>query len=183
MQLPTSIPEHDPSGLWALQLELLALAEQLVGERDSSKNIYQPAFHENGPHLRNTPTLDGAFAELGLGSKVSWPIVVFEMAHETIHLLNPTVSCTNWLEEGVAVEFSLYAQGQYGLSIHSLQSGPYLEALEMVRTLPGGTFSAAYRVRESAGSLNAATFEQLSTLFPTCESTGLRQLSKICVPR
>ncbi len=183
MQLPTSIPEHDYPGLWALQQELLTLAEKLLGERDRTKTIYQPVFHDNGPHLRNTPTLDGAFAELSPTSKIYWPTVVYEMAHETIHLLNPTVSNTNFLEEGVAVEFSIYAQGLYGLAAQVPQSGNYLEALQLTRALPGGTFPAAYRARAIAGSLNAVTFEQLCVLFPACYSADLRRLSERCVPR
>jgi len=183
MRLPTSVPEYDPSGLWALQQELLALAEQLLGKRDQTKTIYQPTFHENGPHIRNTPNLDGAFVELGNGSKVYWPTVVYEMAHETVHLLNPTVSHTNWLEEGVAVEFSIYAQSLFSLAIQAPESGPYLEALQTVRALPGGTFSGAYRVRAVAGGLNSVTFEQLCALFPTSEPAGLRRLSEKCIPR
>ncbi len=183
MKLPNSVPETDPSALWALQQELLGLAEQLVGKRDQSKRIFQPTFHENGPHIRNTPSLDGAFVELGSGSKVYWPTVVYEMAHETIHLLNPTVGYTNWLEEGVAVEFSIHVQREFGLLIQSPSSGPYREALEMVRVLPDGVFRAAYRVREVSGSLSAASFELLSSLFSGFDLTVLRRLAEQCVPR
>jgi len=184
MKLPTSVPEADPPGLWRLQQLLLEWAEQLIGQRDQSKKIYQPAFHENGPHIRNTPSLDGAFVELGRGSKVYWPTVIFEMAHETVHLLNPVAGYTNWLEEGVAVEFSIHAQQQFGLSsIQSPQSGPYHEALEMVRSLPDGTFKSAYRIREASGSLSSVTFEQLCVLFPAHNPECLRKLSEQCIPR
>lgn len=184
MKLPTSIPEADPSGLRWLQQLLLGWAEQLIGQRDRSKKIYQPTFHANGPHIRNTPSFDGAFVELGSGSKFYWPTVVFEMAHETVHLLNPVAGYTNWLEEGVAVEFSIHAQQQFGLSpIQSPQSGPYHEALEMVRSLPDGAFSSAYRIRKVSGSLSSVTFEQLCVLFPSHETAYLRKLSEQCVPR
>ncbi len=184
MQLPTTVPETDPSGLWALQGQLITLAEQLVGQRDRTKTIYQPSFHDDGPRLRNTPTLDGAFVELGRGSKVYWPTVVYEMAHETIHLLNPTVGHTNWLEEGVAVAFSVHAQSLCRLQqIQTPNSGPYFEALELVRALPGGPFVAARRVREFARALNAITTEQLRELFPDTDPVDLGQLSKKCIPR
>lgn len=184
MNLPTSVPEHDPSGLWSLQGHLLELAEKLLGERDKSKQIHQPAFHDNGPHIRNTPSFDGAFVELGNGSKVYWPTVVYEMAHETVHLLNPIAGYTNWLEEGIAVEFSIYAQQEYGLSrIQYPQSGPYHDALELVRSLPEGALRSAHRVREAIGSLSSATFEQLSSMFPTHDPDNLRKLSAQCVPR
>jgi hypothetical protein len=184
MQLPTSLPESDPSNLWAMQNTLLMMAENLVGARDKTKNIYQPTFHENGPQIRNTPSFDGAFVELGNGSKADWPTVVFEMAHETIHLLNPIAGYTNWLEEGVAVEFSIYAQNKYELfPIQQPTVGSYFEALQMVRMLLGGSFPAAHRIRAKAGSLGAVTFEQLQDLFPECEATLLRRLSEECKPR
>lgn len=184
MKLPTSVPEADPSGLWWLQQLLLSWAEQLIGLRDRSKKIYQPVFHENGPHVRNTPSFDGAFAELGRGSKVYWPTVVFEMAHETIHLLNPIAGYTNWLEEGIAVEFSIHAQQQFSIvPVQCPQSGPYHEALGMVRSLPDGAFRSAYRVRQALGSLGSATFEQLCILFPAHDPASLRTLSEQCVPR
>jgi hypothetical protein len=183
MRLPISVPKDDPSSLWMLQQELIALAETLLGERDRTKVIYQPSFHEEGPHLRNTPDLSGAFVELGPGSKVYWPTAVYEMAHETVHLLNPVVGHTNWLEEGVAVEFSIYARNVYAVPVQLPESGPYLEALNMVRALPGGTFAAANQVRKAVGSLNAASFQQLCSLFPACDIAYLRRLSEKCVPR
>jgi hypothetical protein len=171
MQLPTSLPESDPSNLWAMQNTLLMMAENLVGARDKTQ-------------IRNTPSFDGAFVELGNGSKADWPTVVFEMAHETIHLLNPIAGYTNWLEEGVAVEFSIYAQNKYELfPIQQPTVGSYFEALQMVRMLLGGSFPAAHRIRAKAGSLGAVTFEQLQDLFPECEATLLRRLSEECKPR
>ncbi|WP_195741998.1 hypothetical protein [Methylobacillus flagellatus] len=184
MQLPTSVPEADSSSLWSLQNILLNWAEELVGMRDQSKKIYQPQFHENGPNIRNTPSFDGAFSELSYASKNYWPTVVYEMAHETIHLLNPMAGYTNWLEEGVAVEFSIYAQQQFNLtSIQSPHSGPYHEALNMVRLLPSGTFCAARHVRDAVGSLGSVTFEQLCDLFPNHDLKDLHKLSEQCIPR
>ena len=82
-------PGQDPSALWSMQLQLLRLAEDTLGPRDASKVIYQPIFVEDGPHIRNTPNLDGAFAELSRNAEGYWPTVVKELAHETVHLLNP----------------------------------------------------------------------------------------------
>ena len=183
MPLPNTIPENDPASLWALQNELIAQAEGLIGKRDQTKKIYQPSFHINGPHICNTPSFDGAFVELGQGSKVYWPTVVYEMSHETIHLLNPVAGPTNWLEEGVAVDFSIYAQKVYGLAIQEPKSGPYFEALQMVRSLPDGTFAAAKRIRVVSGSLSTITFKQLQELFPKSKPTLLQRLSEECIPR
>ena len=41
----------------------LSIAEAALGARDTTTKMYQPSFTYDGPHIRNTPELDGAFAE------------------------------------------------------------------------------------------------------------------------
>jgi hypothetical protein len=166
-----------------MQHYLLGMAESLLGPRDASKKIYQPDFHRNGPLLWNTPSLDGAFVQLSHNAANSWQAVVFEMAHETVHLLNPTVGYTNWLEEGVAVSFSLHALGHFGLPLQPINLLSYQEAHALVKTLPGGEFFVAKSVRESAGALNAVTANHLFSVFPNHDSVVLRKLASQCVPR
>ncbi|WP_286786847.1 MULTISPECIES: hypothetical protein [unclassified Pseudomonas] len=184
MQLPTSIPERDPQSLWSLQSYLLELAESHFGKRDQSKKIYQPTFSVDGPYIYNTPSLDGAFVSLGNNSKSYWPTTLYEMAHETVHLLNPIVGYTNFLEEGAAVEFSIYAQEKFLLdTIKTPENDLYYEALELVRALPGGCFSAAHSIRQEYGSLGSVSYEQLLTLFPSSEKATLLRLAEKCIPR
>ncbi len=151
MRLPATQPVNDPAGLWSLQLELLAMAESLLGPREASKKIYQPQFTDDGPQLRNTRALDGAYVELSRNGQRYWPTVVFEMSHETVHLLNPIPGNTNNLEEGVAVAFSLHVQSSYGISI-PVSMPSYLYALRLVQALPEGPLGAAARVRRQVGS-------------------------------
>ena len=144
---------------------------------DLSKKIYQPKFSDEGPCLRNTPNLDGAFAELSRAAECSWPEVVFEIAHETIHLLNPVIGGTNNLEEGVAVAFSLHVQPSYGVNLQpSIPS--YLHALQLSLMLPEGPFRAAKRVRHRVGALNAVTAHDLRELFPSVEELVLGRLAE-----
>ena len=177
IQLPKTNPVDDPEALWSLQVELLALAESILGRRDLSKKIYQPQFSDDGPCIRNTPNLDGAFAELSRNGECYWPTVVFEMAHETVHLLNPAIGSTNNLEEGVAVAFSLHVQPSYGVNIQP-STPSYLHALQLARMLPGGLLRAAERVRDRAGALNAVTVRDLRDLFPSVEETALERLAE-----
>ena len=125
-------PEHCPAGVWAIQQELLARAEALLGQRDRSKIICQPIFVENGP---NTPDLSGAFAALSMRAAGYWPTVVYELAHETVHLLNPVEGYTNWLEEGVAEAFAV--EMSRILTTHPITTDAsypaYVEALALVR--------------------------------------------------
>lgn len=183
MRLPTTHPIDDAASLWALQQELMRAAENLLGSRDTTKNIFQPTFDDAGPRLRNTPNFDGAFVELSRNAESHWPTVVFELAHETVHLLNPTIGYTNWLEEGVAVEFSIHAQSMFDLQSYMPPGGAYLDALEMVRALPGGTFDAARVVRKVAKSLNAVTHQNLVDLFSGVDKVLLKRLAERCIPR
>lgn len=176
MRLPGTQPVNDPAGLWSLQLELLAMAESVLGPRDASKKIYQPQFTDDGPQLRNTPDLDGAHVELSRNGQGYWPTVVFEMSHETVHLLNPIPGNTNNLEEGVAVAFSLHVQPSYGISI-PVAMPSYLYALRLVQALPGNPLAAAARVRRQSGSLSAATPQSLAGLFPEVDGSVLANLA------
>ncbi|MGZ8247970.1 MAG: hypothetical protein ACXWUF_08030 [Methylomagnum sp.] len=64
MQLPNSVPESDPANLWAIQNNLISIAENLLGKRDRSKTIYQPVFADDGPRIVNAFSLDGAVVKL-----------------------------------------------------------------------------------------------------------------------
>ena len=176
MQLPATQPVNDPVGLWSLQLELLAMAESLLGPRDTSKKVYQPQFTDGGPQLRNTPALDGAYVELSRNGERYWPTVVFEMSHETVHLLNPIPGNANNLEEGVAVAFSLRVQSSYGISIPVVVPS-YLCALRQVQALLEDPLEAGARVRRQVGSLSAATPQCLAELFPEVDGGVLADLA------
>jgi hypothetical protein len=183
VSVPISRPNEDAAALWRLQGELMALAEALLGTRDSAKQICQPVFSERGPCMCNTPALEGAFAELSLNAAGYWPTAIFELAHETVHLLNPTVQHTNWLEEGVAVAFSLHALRHYDLPPQHIALATYREAHELAEALPGGTFAAAKAVRAMAGALNAVNLTHLQVVAPKHDRTQLERLASRCVPR
>ncbi len=176
MRLPATRPIDDPGALWSLQWDLMAEAVTMLGARDEAKKIFQPQFTDGPPGLRNTPGLDGAYVELSPAGRFYWPTVVFEMAHETVHLLNPVVGSTNNLEEGVAVAFSLHIQPRYGISI-PVSEQPYLAALALAGHLPGGALAAGKLVRRRVGSLGSARKEDLADLFPGVESLVLEKLA------
>ena len=177
MQLPETKPRDDPESLWALQIELLEMAQSILGCRDASKRICQPQFTDNGPNIRNTPNFDGAFAELSHGAKCSWPEVVFEMAHETVHLLNPIPGNTNNLEEGVAVAFSLHVQPYYGTCVR-LEDASYLRAFQLASMLPEGPLESGRFARTRFGALSAITTQDLAALFPKVDTAVLESLAE-----
>lgn len=176
----TTRPDNDPQSLWKLQLELLAEAERLLGPRDGSLLLCQPNFAVNGPHIRHTPMRDGVFAELSPNAAGFWPTAVLELAHETVHLLNPVAGAAKYFEEGVAVEFSLHVADSWNLQDgvpHPLPTG-YADALRLVSSLSGGTFSVAANVRESVVALDAVTTEILALLCPGTHQSTLSHLTQ-----
>lgn len=181
MQLPQTSPRSDPVALWALQQQLLSLAEAALGARDTSKKIFQPDFADDGPHIRNTPGLDDAFAELSRNSELYWPTTINEMAHETVHLLDPAPGIGNYLCEGVAVAFSVYAQTTFGLQPQPIGLPSYRRALELVCQLPSGPLKAARQVRTNIGALRLVTTQHLEGLFPDVDRETLSNLASLFV--
>ena len=180
LTLPAAqLPREDPSALWSVQLQLLGLAEHILGQRDTSKTLCQPVFADNGPFIRNTPNLDGAFAELSRNAEIYWPTVVNELAHETVHLLNPKPGIGRWLSEGIAVAFSNYAQRYYGMEPQSINMESYRHSLELVSVLPPDPLTAGRRIRDVCVALDNATPSILYTLFPSVD-TGI--LTELCKP-
>jgi hypothetical protein len=149
-----SLPKDNPSGLWQLQTKLMAEAERLFGARDCTKLIYQPSWDIEGPHLRYTPNKDGAFAELGYISKSDWKWAVYELAHETVHLLDQHGGDrTHILEEGAAVRFSLDMMAKYGFDSTGLpRLDSYKLALTMFNQLDDDPYSVARDCRSICGN-------------------------------
>ena len=174
----TLSPKEDPSAVWSVQLQLLSLADDILGPRDASKTICQPVFADDGPYIRNTPNLDGAFAELSRNAEGYWPTVVNELAHETVHLLNPKPGVGTWISEGVAVAFSNYAQQQFKLEPQRVKKPSYRRSLELVSKLPPDPLTAGRRIREACGTLDNATQSVLETLFPSVDPEALKDLCK-----
>lgn len=175
-------PINDPVEVWRIQLLLIADAESRYGARDATKTICQPVFGPDGPILVNTPDMSGAFARLSNASAGYWPTLVFELAHETVHLLDPIAGVTNYLEEGVASAFSVEMSA---LTSHpqSYTDSAYSAALELVKQLPAPLATSVARIRQICGRLSLVTPEVLSSNFPLLSSSSVRRLCLPCNPR
>ena len=170
VNLPTTEPKNDPAGVWAVQLHLFRIAEDLFGPRDPSIALWQPQFEDAGPNVRFSLDGLGVFAELSTNGESCWPTVIYELAHETVHLLDPGLLGTaNYLEEGIAVAFSIYAQHLYCVDRVQTpcESSKYGLALKLVSALPGQPLLCAGRIRRDIGRFSAVTPQDLVRLFPT----------------
>lgn len=200
MNLPTTLPVDDPEGLWALQLHLLRIAENIFGPRDSTLRSYRPQlgqsesftiltgmeicrpkFTDDGPQVNFDFDSKRVFAELSRNGERYWPTVLYELAHETIHLLNPgTLGTANYLEEGVAVAFAIYAQMWYSIArIQTPEEGSKYEcAFRLVSALPGPLLTNASRIRSDVGRFDAAKRQDLERLFPDVDTQLANDLTR-----
>ena len=136
-----------------------------MGHEIPSYQLCQPEFVNDGPRIRFTPDESGVFAELSPKAWRHWGFAVFQLAHESVHLLDPGRRGTaTYLEEGVAVAFSHHVQPLYGTNIVTNRA-LYRCAHELVKELPSGHL-AADRIRQAVGRLRDATADDLRALFP-----------------
>lgn len=179
MKLPDTTPIDDPAGLWALQLHLLTCAEALFGRRGPSIILCQPRFHDDErPETQFSLDNSGAFAVLGCDAQSDWSYVVHQLAHETVHLLDPVCrGKSNYLEEGVAVSFSLLISRQYGFNFLAPSSGKYGDALKFANELPEGAILSARRIRLTLGKFSGVSADDLVGLFPELNVNVANNLS------
>jgi hypothetical protein len=183
---PQTRPDSGQSApmVWTIQNELLARAESMLGSRNQSKKVYQPIFRSDGPVVVNTPNFDGAFAALSLDAAGYWPTVVYELAHETVHLLDPIAGHTNWLEEGAAVEFSvLMSQSLTSHAMEPASASNYALARSLVAQLPATTLSSIGLLRQRFGALSSITADQIQAAFPNVPEDIAIRLASPCRPR
>ena len=147
-------PKDDDLKVFDLQNELLKEAEILLGSRDSSKKIYHPSWDNDGPHIRYSPSKDGACAELGTNAKNDWMMCVYQLAHEVIHLLDQHGGDqTTLLEEGIAVKFSLDMLEKYGFESTDLPTAlTYKNALLTLNKIDSDPYKVVKKCRQLCGN-------------------------------
>ncbi len=177
LTFPPERPEHSPVMMWAVQQQLLQWAEVRLGSKDPMKAVYQPTFSDAGPRIINTPGLDGAFADLSFNAAGYWPTAVYELAHETVHLLDPISGSTIVLEEGVAETFALEMATLLGGEVFTSSLPSYVDACDAAKQLTCDIYGAARRVRETCGALSRASRPVLSLLFPDAAPALLEKLA------
>jgi hypothetical protein len=133
-------------------------------------------FGNRNPHIffPDPTELKLAMIKLVRGAREKWTIVLYQMAHETVHLLNPVhpkQGKANYLEEGVACAFSAYVQRRCGITgIDFVRDNlpAYKHAHRLVRRLPTGDIAAARRIRREmplGTSFSSVTAEDLKRIF------------------
>jgi len=156
--------------IWRLQKDLLSHLEAATGDRDITYTICQPRFSDGVPHICVWPDTKEVVAYLSRSAERYWPSLVFELAHESVHLLNPRVGGTNVLEEGVATYFQYHVTPEVcGVRI-PITVPAYVEAKAAVEALGVDVIDLARSLRERFGSLGETTADVLAELCPQASS-------------
>ncbi|WPU63552.1 hypothetical protein [Peredibacter starrii] len=120
-----------PNGFtWTLASRLgdmLTYAEEMFGPRNKDFTILGIEYCESGPRIWYPKSKKNIVIQLSDSAKTSEVLALYQLAHESIHLLSPSGSMTaNVLEEGLAVYFSWWyvekALGLEGKSITNSES-------------------------------------------------------------
>ncbi|WP_052050218.1 hypothetical protein [Cedecea neteri] len=163
---PKKRPDESPQEMWELQIKLDECAQELFGPRNPHKNLLQPTFVADGPHVRNTLPLDGGYAELSFNAAGYWPTAIYELAHETVHLLDPRPGYpvgkgATWFEEGLAVNFSLAVSRSTGNQNKKVHVKKYKIANTLFSRIDGDLFSRAKHIRSLSGHFGDATMQDI----------------------
>ncbi|MCW2482811.1 hypothetical protein, partial [Candidatus Symbiopectobacterium sp. NZEC135] len=182
-----SLPKDSPQELWNLQRQLDKYAQSIFGPRNSKKKLLAPEFNADaaeGPHVSNTIDLDGGYASLSTVASTSWYATVYELAHETIHLLDPRpappfAKGSNWFEEGIAVEFALHCTEIVFGERPAINSPTYETAWNLTKKIVEAKFfNDCKNIRLECGHFADANFHVIKKHAPKCDSRVIIELIK-----
>lgn len=158
-------PKNNPEKLWELQNVLLKDAELKLGNKAKEVIICQPCFDSELSQPQIFYYGNGIGARLTERASCDWQLTVFQLAHETIHLLKSRdYRDSNFLEEGIAVLFSLYAcQNQINVSLEK-----YERALSLVNNF-NNPYEAAKKIRQKYVELSEVKQDELLSMFPSMD--------------
>lgn len=166
---------------------LLEKAEALFGPRDKTFTLLGIEFHE-GPNRLNYPNVerDQIVIELSMEATRNRDQALFQLAHETVHILAPVnVGATTVLEEGLATYFSLtapdFANPSYAQRSEESLTGkfqPYRDALDDVRALLFMDPTVVSRIRQTNELFGSITVRRLREAAPHCPTEVATRLAR-----
>jgi hypothetical protein len=161
---------------------ILDEAERRFGPRDSSFKVLDIEICSDSPHLWISQNPRGVVIKLGAAAKGNLNEALAQLAHETIHLLNPCeVADGSVLEEGLATRFQLEYGGRLipGYSCSDDPRWPkYANACALVEELFQGVPDAITRLRSLGCGLSAVSEAQILALNPGVEERLAKLLAR-----
>ncbi|MEP9191471.1 hypothetical protein ABKT21_04525 [Enterobacter asburiae] len=182
-EIPATTPIESPEKVWELQCMLDSLAQELYGPRNSRITLKPPLFTNDPDAPQVGFSNEGAHAELDSAASSDWTRCIYQLSHETIHLLDPRPrppfgKGSNYLEEGVAVEFSLLVCKSLFLNIDvSLEK--YREARRRLLKIGVKDFHGKLKsMRQCAGHFADVTSDLISQIAPQCRGNNAAKLAE-----
>lgn len=187
-EVPEEPPVDSPEKAWELQCRLDALAQELYGVRNPLITLNPPIFTDdpNAPQVGFSK--GGAHAELTRKAANDWSFCIYQLSHETIHLLDPRRrppygKGANYLEEGVAVEFSLLVTKQISPEFITLGTGPeslkYKEAKNRLMKTGIKDFHGKLKaMRDRAGHFADVSSDIVQLIAPSCKGKNATKLTE-----
>ena len=141
--------------------DLLKLAEEKFGPRKPDFTILGVEFQDGDPQTWFPGNCKHIVVQLSLEAMNNEEQAVFQLAHETVHLLDGG-QLANVLEEGVAVNFQQeYMLANFENSI-SIVNPKYIAAGELVERLLTFDNSVVKRLRSICGSFDSITAKHIA---------------------
>lgn len=176
-QLIEAAQLNGDSYTWTLASQLgnmLELAQSQFGPRDKSYTILGVEFIDGRPKIWYPCNCNNIIIQLGKPCLSEPDRACFQLAHETIHLLSPTIGQnSNVLEEGLAAYFQVWYMDNHYPSQWPRQKldwrkldAPYEKAKTLVERLLEIDRNAIKRLREQGRRLSDVTAEEISYLCP-----------------
>ncbi|EOV9616226.1 hypothetical protein ACN5LY_000778 [Cronobacter dublinensis] len=174
---PSSLPLDDPKSGELAKSMIISEAEELFGARDTSFSINEAIlYHSKGPQVVVATAFNNlCIVYLSNGSQKRWDCFMYEMAHESVHLLNPQKISASYLEEGVAVWFSLMMCRKHSYKCDK-PTGKYRQAYELLLKISEDVPSVVRVIRAKFPNLTDLNADDLQATFPSLTPLDARRL-------
>ena len=176
------IAQPIPSGYsWTLASRLgqmLKMAEAEYGKRDKSWTILGVEFVHDGPRVWFPGNCNHVVVQLGTAAAQDGQKAMFQLAHEVVHLLDPSSAKTTVLEEGIATNFALsFMAKEMGNPSYKTGDQKYGNAATLVGTLLAAKNDAPKLLRQSFGPFHGITEKQILQTCPSLPPSVANQLA------
>jgi len=148
---------------WTLASRLgdfLAQAERQLGPRNRTFTILGVEFREGVPKVWFPGNCGHVIVQLGVSAMQDSNRALFQLAHECVHLLDPSPGGTNKLEEGLATHFALEVMQSLGVN-YSTGDPKYDAACALVGEMLTGLPDAGRELRARYGPWKFITAQQI----------------------
>jgi hypothetical protein len=166
IKFPRLSPVESLEFVAKLQRDFLVDAETVLGKRVTKQRIDAPTFAAPGtlPVIQFNGSGDAVSATLSSNAANYWEALTYELGHEVVHLLDVREGSASWLEEGIAVHFSIRSMCRCRQKPYYTDDPVYSQAYRLVNGLPEGPIQFGRKVRAALGSLTGPTTAQLLTM-------------------